>query len=183
MSKSRKDLLFTKKKKIPDRLSCSICIEILSTPIILNCKHSFCHDCISNWINNGKECPLCRKKINKSELKESKNLEEEIQNLEVFCKFINCPWTGPLRQLETHEALCTFSPSRAEKKILDLLPKYSKDEEENFTPCISLITTLYQDFPKLAKRILSDSPKEVKKGKSKLIEKSFFQKTLDDFLE
>jgi E3 ubiquitin-protein ligase RNFT1 len=41
--------------------NCSICSDEFNTPIILDCQHIFCNECISRWFLNEKTCPICRK--------------------------------------------------------------------------------------------------------------------------
>lgn len=41
--------------------SCSICYEENKTlQIIKNCNHSFCYECLENWIYKSQTCPMCR---------------------------------------------------------------------------------------------------------------------------
>lgn len=42
-----------------DDFTCSICYDLFTWPVTLQCKHSFCQDCITKVKNNS--CPLCRK--------------------------------------------------------------------------------------------------------------------------
>jgi len=42
---------------------CTICQETMSDPIVLNCNHIFCEDCVSAWFEREKTCPLCRANI------------------------------------------------------------------------------------------------------------------------
>jgi hypothetical protein len=42
---------------------CSICLEILSDNILLDCNHSFCGNCINKWKEKNNNCPICRSKI------------------------------------------------------------------------------------------------------------------------
>jgi len=49
-----------------DPAPCSIClcdITIGNKSVILNCKHSFHHPCISEWFRINPSCPLCRAEI------------------------------------------------------------------------------------------------------------------------
>ena len=41
-------------------LTCSICKDIFTDPIITLCGHSFCYECINTWSLNSKFCPICR---------------------------------------------------------------------------------------------------------------------------
>lgn len=51
-----------------EQMECAICNEVLKTPKVLICSHTFCELCIQEWILksrktllSGIECPLCRK--------------------------------------------------------------------------------------------------------------------------
>ncbi|URE42672.1 RQC [Musa troglodytarum] len=39
---------------------CAICQEKMNVPILLRCKHIFCEDCVSEWFERERTCPLCR---------------------------------------------------------------------------------------------------------------------------
>ncbi|EGC34450.1 hypothetical protein DICPUDRAFT_92220 [Dictyostelium purpureum] len=39
---------------------CSICRSNLISPIVLRCNHIFCEDCVSQWFELEKTCPICR---------------------------------------------------------------------------------------------------------------------------
>ena len=38
------------KNMLLNRLQCSICSEILSKPLVINCGHTFCKYCLDKWI-------------------------------------------------------------------------------------------------------------------------------------
>ncbi|GAM29008.1 hypothetical protein SAMD00019534_121840, partial [Acytostelium subglobosum LB1] len=42
---------------------CAICQEKMVSPIVLRCDHVFCEDCVSQWFEREKTCPLCRAAI------------------------------------------------------------------------------------------------------------------------
>lgn len=42
---------------------CGVCYDIKSL-IKMNCSHSFCNDCISEWIKKSNTCPMCRAIVN-----------------------------------------------------------------------------------------------------------------------
>ncbi|KAI7754867.1 hypothetical protein M8C21_032031 [Ambrosia artemisiifolia] len=39
---------------------CTICQEKMQAPVLLRCKHIFCEDCVSEWFERERTCPLCR---------------------------------------------------------------------------------------------------------------------------
>lgn len=55
-------------------------------------------------------CPSCQQPISKDRLVNDKELQKEIQSLEVFCtnKSKGCEWSGALRELSTHLETCGF---------------------------------------------------------------------------
>ena len=66
--------------------TCSICIDIIENPIILECMHIFCGKCLLSWIAKksrnytNANCPECRNVIDSNKLINiSKHYEEEKQ--------------------------------------------------------------------------------------------------------
>ncbi|CAM8949202.1 unnamed protein product [Rhodiola kirilowii] len=47
---------------------CAICQEKMHTPILLCCKHIFCEDCVSEWFERERTCPLCRALVKQADL-------------------------------------------------------------------------------------------------------------------
>ena len=64
-----KELSRTKEKEIYTRLAketffqCSICIETLLQPMITNCGHTFCNQCLARWTLESQTCPECRREL------------------------------------------------------------------------------------------------------------------------
>ncbi|XP_060211282.1 uncharacterized protein LOC132638398 isoform X2 [Lycium barbarum] len=48
---------------------CAICQEKMDTPILLRCKHIFCEDCVSEWFERERTCPLCRALVRPADLR------------------------------------------------------------------------------------------------------------------
>ncbi|KAL3334490.1 hypothetical protein AABB24_030962 [Solanum stoloniferum] len=48
---------------------CAICQEKMNTPILLCCKHIFCEDCVSEWFERERTCPLCRALVRPADLR------------------------------------------------------------------------------------------------------------------
>ncbi|KAJ8352925.1 hypothetical protein AAFF_G00136600, partial [Aldrovandia affinis] len=49
---------------LEEELSCAVCTEIFTDPVVLKCSHSFCKACLQKcWEQKGsRECPVCRRK-------------------------------------------------------------------------------------------------------------------------
>ena len=48
---------------------CTICHEKMRQPIKLRCKHVFCEDCVCQWFERERTCPLCRAVIKPAGMK------------------------------------------------------------------------------------------------------------------
>ena len=47
--------------KIGEEMHCCICLEIIYECVTgLDCLHSFCGGCLSEWLKKSKDCPHCR---------------------------------------------------------------------------------------------------------------------------
>lgn len=44
--------------------NCAICMDIVKNPVMLECTHLYCGNCIFKWVKNNKNCPYCRTNIN-----------------------------------------------------------------------------------------------------------------------
>lgn len=42
-----------------DVLTCSICLQLLLSPVLAQCGHSFCRACAEDLANNGFACGIC----------------------------------------------------------------------------------------------------------------------------
>ncbi|XP_034046930.1 zinc-binding protein A33 [Thalassophryne amazonica] len=47
-------------------LTCPVCCDIFTDPVLLSCSHSFCRSCLQKcWDTGLRECPVCRKRASK----------------------------------------------------------------------------------------------------------------------
>lgn len=42
---------------------CPICHDSLKGPLKLQCGHLYCKDCIGQWLDREKTCPMCRSAV------------------------------------------------------------------------------------------------------------------------
>ncbi|XP_056308220.1 E3 ubiquitin-protein ligase TRIM39 [Danio aesculapii] len=98
------------KSPLEDELSCPICCEIFTDPVVLKCSHSFCRLCLHLFWNKKspkRECPVCRRKCTPSEPTVSlalKNVcDAVLQEQKVS---VGVPSIGSSNRTPKPEALC-----------------------------------------------------------------------------
>eukprot|EP00904_Undaria_pinnatifida_P000711 jgi/Undpi1/10640/HiC_scaffold_29.g13090.m1 len=42
---------------------CSICYDRMEHPLLLPCQHLFCGECVAEWLDRERTCPLCRAEV------------------------------------------------------------------------------------------------------------------------
>ncbi|XP_057705183.1 E3 ubiquitin-protein ligase TRIM35-like [Corythoichthys intestinalis] len=48
-------------ESMEDHLQCPTCLDVFRDPVMLPCSHNFCHACLQEWKDAGKQsCPVCR---------------------------------------------------------------------------------------------------------------------------
>ncbi|XP_019221694.1 nuclear factor 7, ovary-like [Oreochromis niloticus] len=65
-------------------LSCHVCSETFIDPVSLNCKHSFCLNCLQKFWEqaNNRNCPICKRKSSKEDLRVNFVLKELADSFE-----------------------------------------------------------------------------------------------------
>ncbi len=89
-------------KELP--LKCSICLELLTDPCILDCDCgiNFCKVCIEKVKKNGYPCPLCQQKF--TTICPNKQLQRTLNGLTIHCphRGDGCSWMDELGKLKQH---------------------------------------------------------------------------------
>lgn len=49
--------------KLKEEYECGICCDVLTDPRVLECGHTFCHDCAVDWLGQRSTCPSCREPV------------------------------------------------------------------------------------------------------------------------
>lgn len=92
----------------PEELVCSVCKEVLDTPLQCPCEHHFCRDCITEWIYNTgnlSSCPLCKTPVSVETLSKVPRLVLNLLcSLLVSCS--SCKTHVRLDCLDKHEESC-----------------------------------------------------------------------------
>jgi hypothetical protein len=50
------------------KLNCKVCLDIVDIPFSIKCGHTFCFNCIFNWLKSYLHCPFCRQSAYRFEL-------------------------------------------------------------------------------------------------------------------
>ncbi|XP_053147584.1 E3 ubiquitin-protein ligase TRIM7-like isoform X2 [Hemicordylus capensis] len=134
------------RKQLLQEVTCSICLDFFTYPVILNCGHNFCQACItrswkepagrpicSDCLLNRRVCPLCRARIQIRHLKPNRSLA----NLATIVKQLGVPvkreargWRVCEKHLEFLELFC-----KDDKALLCVVCYKSKEHQaHNIVP-------------------------------------------------
>ena len=56
---------------------CSICYESMKRPVKLACSHMFCEECVTEWFDHERSCPLCRASVESSGPTDAENVKPQ----------------------------------------------------------------------------------------------------------
>ena len=114
-----------------EKVVCSICLSVFSDPRTLNCGHTYCWDCIKDWVKAKRDCPQCKSKVtNINKIKKNVMVNDLIDDLPVNCPsheydtLKRCKETLTVRQLEKHWNSCPYIQFECKCKALILSSKY-----------------------------------------------------------
>ncbi|XP_062395050.1 zinc-binding protein A33-like [Sardina pilchardus] len=117
------------KRPLPeDDLTCPVCCDIFRDPVIQQCSHSICKECLQRFwdIKKSRECPVCRRQSPKGELPRNlalKNLCEAV--LQVKSSGTACSLHGEsfkLFCLDDKEPVCVVCQTSRKHKLHDFCP-------------------------------------------------------------
>ena len=113
--------MFVKTANIHKQLYCTICDNVFTDPVMSDCQHTFCRECLTNWINNAHgipACPFCRADLPKSDKKLVRNLiaNQLIGELEILCPSGRlCSWQGKLDEVKSHLPQCKYKSDKVDE--------------------------------------------------------------------
>uniref|UniRef100_A0A3Q3GE70 Uncharacterized protein n=1 Tax=Kryptolebias marmoratus TaxID=37003 RepID=A0A3Q3GE70_KRYMA len=135
-------------------LSCPICHDTFTDPVILSCSHSFCSACLQRWWTEKKtlECPFCKRRSSKSDPPRNlalKNLCEGKEQTQRLCSLhseklkIFC--------LDHQEPVCIVCRDSKTHKNHQFRPvdEVAQDQREELQKSLKLLReklTLLQEF-------------------------------------
>ncbi|EDO34728.1 predicted protein, partial [Nematostella vectensis] len=98
---------------VSPELVCCICTGVLEDPVESPCRHVFCSECISKWLQNNSNCPTCRSQVRAKNLKPVLPLVRNIiSKLKIHCDFKTqgCKAIVSLESLRRHATICVMAP-------------------------------------------------------------------------
>ncbi|KAL1784705.1 sodium-dependent phosphate transport protein 3 isoform X1 [Sigmodon hispidus] len=186
-------------KRIIQISSCSICKELMSHPVSINCGHSYCKSCIESYHNKVSPmtemktmlgCPLCRNPFNLENLRPNQELENIIdiiketekkdhemlcekhrEKLDLFCE-------------DESELLCWRCNHEAQHKghSVVLMEDVYQGYKEKLQEMVTKLNELQEDY-KIQKRLMTEEInawKDAIKNQRQRIQSNF--KNLQRFL-
>ncbi|XP_062040944.1 E3 ubiquitin-protein ligase TRIM38 [Lepus europaeus] len=95
-------------KRMREEATCSICLNLMSDPTSVTCGHSYCSQCIVDFLNNLRQsqvlqntfpCPQCRAPCSKESLRPNKQLGNLIEAIKEMEQGMSCKEHGEQLQL------------------------------------------------------------------------------------
>ncbi|XP_043540825.1 E3 ubiquitin-protein ligase TRIM52-like, partial [Chiloscyllium plagiosum] len=64
-------------------LSCAVCHDLYKDPVLLDCDHSFCRSCVTQYWEKADTacCPVCRKETSSMSLRPNRTLSNIVETL------------------------------------------------------------------------------------------------------
>ena len=113
--------------------------ELIVGIFMWNYRHTFCFECIQNWISHLPQtrlvCPTCNKKIRKTSINRDQIAYNVIGEIEVYCSNIDqgCLWKGQISELNQHLKDCVYGSANLPQWLMySVKENYcGKSEKEN----------------------------------------------------
>lgn len=98
--------------KPPDSLTCPICYDVLHMPVVLECEHMYCRDCLGQCFARGlRTCAVCKRRVDvRTSKKPQLAVCQILAGLRLRCSFSGCQRVLELDLMEGHELSCRFRP-------------------------------------------------------------------------
>ena len=118
--------LFTEEP--PEEFNCSICFQVMETPVQCNEGHMCCRACLDDYLRRSPKCPTCSAPLPNQGYARNRAIESLIAAKTVRCEHgprgkpgaapqkrqckdpaESCQWTGKLSDLEAHLKTCGYA--------------------------------------------------------------------------
>ncbi|CAD8186002.1 unnamed protein product [Paramecium octaurelia] len=130
MQSTKLERNFVNENLISKYIKCIICSAVFDEPTRLRCGHTFCKQCISQWLTDHSTCPECRSDAKRKHFQIDRIAAGIISELDVYCsnKIYGCKWKGVIDRLESHQRKCT-AKIVAEQLNLKIQSNQETDED------------------------------------------------------
>ncbi|XP_060045384.1 E3 ubiquitin-protein ligase TRIM39 isoform X4 [Erinaceus europaeus] len=172
--------------------SCSVCLEYLKDPVIIECGHNFCKACITRWwedLERDFPCPVCRKTSRYRSLRPNRQLgsmveiAKQLQTVKRKIRDENlCPQHQEALSLfcyEDQEAVCLICAISHTHRAHAVVPLDDATQEykEKLQKCLEPLEQKLQEINRCK------SSEEKKPGELKRLVESRRQQILKEFEE
>eukprot|EP00299_Pterocystis_sp_00344_P010559 c4741_g1_i1.p1 GENE.c4741_g1_i1~~c4741_g1_i1.p1 ORF type:complete len:430 (-),score=73.03 c4741_g1_i1:29-1318(-) len=101
---------------VDEEFICSICRDVLDNPVTLRlCDHHFCRDCITQYVNTTKICPVCRGHLCISDIHSvSRPFNNLLIKQKLHCRYHSrgCEFISTVEGIPSHEKHeCEYTPT------------------------------------------------------------------------
>lgn len=139
--------------------------------LIFKSSHTFCLECIDQWLVSNPTCPLCKVKVNKKQASKDLLAYSIINDIRVSCINKGCPAKFKLDEIQFHIKVCQFDEKilteNLKKKLLQSQQKEKLNESDEGNQYFdfnnnngSLKQRLYSKNPEIMKKALSSEDKK-----------------------
>lgn len=102
---------------VDEELKCPICCFVLQDAVQApSCEHTFCQECINQWLSRQSNCPVDRLPLTRTDLKPAPRvLRNFLAKLDIKCDFeqTGCQTVVKLELLQAHMDSCDFNPNKS----------------------------------------------------------------------
>ncbi|ELU17184.1 hypothetical protein CAPTEDRAFT_84923, partial [Capitella teleta] len=146
--------------EVDDNLLCSICSQVLQDAVLTPCGHSFCQECLDQWLARPERitCPHCRGAVIREQARPILALRNFVLSLKIHCvnRSLGCEALITLDTLTSHAETCGHSIVQCAGCQCTLKRIQLPDHQ---TRC-RVIAALIQDDEHALEAPRSDSPKD-----------------------
>lgn len=128
--------LFVERSRISKHLTCSICMDVFSDPVMpATCQHTFCRKCLASLAANSRTastpCPYCRKTFKLASVKINILAASLINELDIYCsnRSVGCAWKGEIQRIPAHLKICSYGKEKLPQWLADHRLNIEKEEE------------------------------------------------------
>ncbi|XP_074184520.1 E3 ubiquitin-protein ligase TRIM50 isoform X3 [Rhinolophus sinicus] len=142
-------------QELEDRLQCPICLEVFKEPLMLQCGHSYCKDCLvslSCHLDSELRCPVCRQEVDGSSSPPNVSLARVIEALRL-------PEDPEPKVCAQHRNPLSLFCEKDQELICGLCGLLGSHQNHRVTP----VSTVYSRMKEELAGLISDLKQEEKK--------------------